>query len=165
MNTSIMRRPFLGVLLILTAFVGVGCNSNVQFGGTVTFSDDGSPVTQGVVVFEKGGYMARGALDEKGAYQLGAETLDGGLQKGDYKVYVTGAVEAVLLEPKKDADGNVLNGYEIPDKKPKGAQIIGDRMLTPTVDPKFCEVKTTPLTVTVDGKQKRFDFKVDRNTP
>ena len=109
--------------------------------------------------------MARGSLDEKGDYQLGADELNGGLQKGDYKVYITGAVQATQLEPEKDADGNALQTVVVPENKPKGAQIIGDRMLVPTIDAKYCDVKTTPLKATVDGKQKRFDFQVERNVP
>ena len=152
-------------LTLLLSSCFIGCNSNVQFGGKATFSDDGAPVATGTVIFEKDGYMARGILDEQGVYKLGAEEIGGGLQKGEYRVYISGAVEAQILEPELDDEGKVMNRVVMPDTIPKGAKIMGDRMLIPTVDPSFCDVKTTPLTVVVDGKNKKFDFQVDRNVP
>jgi len=156
---------FLSASLTLLLCCAFGCSSNVQFGGKVTFSDDDSPVAKGTVIFEKEGYMARGSLDEQGVYKLGAEKIDGGLEKGEYKVYISGAVEAQTLELERDEEGNLTQRVVMPDVVPKGAQILGDKMLVPTVDPSFCDAKTTPLTVSVDGKTKKFDFKVDRNVP
>lgn len=158
-----MRRAFWGVLVASAiSALFVGCGSNVQFGGKVVFSDDKSPVTSGVVIFEKPGYMARGSLDENGNYRLGGEKIGGGLEKGTYKVYISGAVLAEVLETEFDDAGNPT-GVVVPDELPPGAQVIGDRLVTPTIAPEFCDAKTTPLTVEVGGSEKGFDFEVDRN--
>ncbi|MBQ2788784.1 MAG: hypothetical protein IJE97_04050 [Thermoguttaceae bacterium] len=157
------RRNRLGVLAVAAiSALCVGCGSNVKFGGKVVFSDDKSPVTSGVVIFEKPGYMARGALDENGRYDLGGEKIGGGLEKGTYKVYISGAVVAKILETEFDDAGNPT-GVVVPDDLPPGAQVIGDRLVTPTIAPEFCDAKTTPLTVEVGGSEKGFDFEVDRN--
>ncbi|MDO5310067.1 MAG: hypothetical protein Q4G03_11340 [Planctomycetia bacterium] len=156
------RREILLATVLSLILLASGCNSNVQFGGRVSFSDDDSPLTTGTVVLEKDGYMARGALDENGRYQLGAEALGNGLEKGSYRVYVSGATETQRLEPTRDADGNIGNGYEIPKNLPPGAKVLGDRLLTPIIAPEFCDAQTSPLSVEIDSRQKTFDFKVDR---
>lgn len=164
MSEQTTRRAFLGVLVVATAVPSlfVGCGSNVRFGGKVVFSDDKSPVTTGTVIFEKPGYMARGALDENGRYELGGEKIGGGLEKGTYKVYISGAVVTQALETEFDDAGRPVD-VVVPDKLPPGARTMGDRLVAPTIAPEFCDAKTTPLTVEVGGGEKGFDFEVDRN--
>jgi len=77
----------VGVLLV----GATGCgNSQNRLSGTVKF-EDGSPVTQGSVVFLKEGYMARGTIQPDGSYTVGSLTESDGLPNGEYRVYIEGA--------------------------------------------------------------------------
>ena len=52
-----------------------GCGSNIYFGGRVTYSDDGSPLTTGVVCFESTSFLARGenvSLTDNGSRERSA---------------------------------------------------------------------------------------------
>jgi len=81
--------------LILFIFMLTGCGDNVRLRGTVTFSDDGSPLPMGTVNFAKDGYLARGIIKEDGSYVVGSLSSNDGLLPGTYRVYVTGAYREV----------------------------------------------------------------------
>lgn len=153
------------VILLIFLFCLSGCSSNVQLGGRVTHSDDGSPVTQGVVCFETPAFLARGAIDKDGNYQLGTKTTKDGIPKGVYQVYITGTEKVESLADKMtftESGGYVMTSQiDTSD----GSTIMGDRKITPTIDPKYASVKTSDLNVTVDGTIKRFDFEVERFVP
>jgi hypothetical protein len=77
----------VGVLLVGTA--GCGKSQN-RLSGTVKF-EDGTPLSQGSVVFLKEGYMARGSIQSDGSYTVGSLTENDGLPDGEYQVYIEGA--------------------------------------------------------------------------
>ena len=125
---------------LLTALVG--CSPNVGLGGKVTFSDDGSPLAAGTVVFKRGNEISKGRLKPDGTFVIGTMKNNDGLPPGQYMVYITGA-EKVLIP-----------GTE-----------YRDAVMEPLIDPKFTKSDTSGLTVEVDGATKNFDFQVDRYAP
>ena len=135
MKTDIL---FACLVVISATMLGTGCsNGNVSFGGKVTFSDDDSPLTLGTVCFESPTFLGRGELNQDGKYDLGSLSTSDGIPKGTYKVYVTGAAKGGMSD--------------------KGSPI-----LIPIIDPKYVAASTSGLSVTIDGKSKSFDIKVDR---
>ena len=139
------RFTYLFTLAILTAIAGCGTN-NVPFGGTVTFSDDGTPLEVGTVAFTNGVQQARGDLGPGGKFDLGFVKVSDGLPKGTYTVYITGAV--------KQEERVAANARP------------GEKFWTETrlIAPKYNSPDTSGLTVTVDGTTRTFDIKVDRAT-
>ena len=132
-----IQRIFFSTVLLLVIFV-LGCsNGNVRFGGKVTYSDDDSPLTTGTVCFESGTFLGRGELDGNGKYDMGSLSARDGIPKGTYSVYITGAAKGGMNE--------------------RGAPA-----LVPLIDPKYVAGGTSGLTVTIDGKSRSFDIKVDR---
>lgn len=129
------------ICLILGMLV-IGCGKNQKLGGTVTYSDDGSPATTGTVCFVADSYYARGKLDDKGHYQLGTESVGNGIPKGDYKVYIANSQRVT-------GSKSVSGGSSMP-------------IMEETIAPKYRAVGTTDITCTVDGRTRKFDFTVDR---
>jgi hypothetical protein len=108
--------------LALVALLAVGCGSGrYPVGGKVTYPD-GTPVTEGTVVFESkdGGkpVTARGAIGTDGSYTLGTLKPGDGVPAGWYKV---------LVAPKTDP-----NAVDRPSKPP-------------AVDPRYSEFSTSGL--------------------
>ena len=130
----------LGLAVLLTLLLCCGCGSQVPLTGTVTFEDDGSPLTHGIVCFVKPGFFARGALDPNGMYKMSSTGTNDGLPKGTYKIYLVGA-ESVSV----DSGGNST--------------------YTPLVHNRYESVDTSGLEFEVDGKTRRFDFQVERAAP
>ena len=126
------------ILLLLTA---IGCSGNVHLSGTVSYSDDQSPVTGGVVVFEKGGQMSQGEIRANGTYTVFTLGKNDGMPRGDYVVYLTNTDK---VEPRFRPDGTA------------------DRHVTPLVHSKYRDPGTSGLTFKADGKTKKFDITVDR---
>ena len=148
---------YFAVLILLCGMTG--CGSNVKFGGRVTFSDDDSPLTTGMVCFESNSFLARGPLDPDGCYDLGSLTLNDGIPKGEYRVYISGAdavEEATVTHVPGQAE-------YVTSSSVRGA--MAGQIFTPLIDPKFTRGKTSGLTVTIDGSSKKFDFQVDRYQP
>ncbi|MDR2345203.1 MAG: hypothetical protein LBE18_03980 [Planctomycetaceae bacterium] len=77
---------FFFVLLGLFLLIFTGCGSKVTVTGAVTFPD-GSPLTQGFVIFENGMYQVSGAINSDGQYKMG-EQNGNGIKVGDYKVRI-----------------------------------------------------------------------------
>ena len=125
----------------------VGCSSNVPMSGTVTFSDDGSPVPAGTVCFVNDAVYARGQLDQNGRYTLGFKKQGDGVPRGVYGVCVTGAQKELGMS---DEPGSV--------KGSKGGHMMYEEL----VAPKFHSRTASGITCTVDGSTNTFDFKVDR---
>jgi hypothetical protein len=117
---------------------GCGGSGNVPLKGTVTFSDDGSPVPLGVVSFLKDGKIATGMIKENGTYIVGFEKDADGLPPGNYQVSVI-AERSIELEP-----GSGHYRYE---------QLI---------DKKYARPETSELSVEVNAATKTFDIQVDR---
>jgi hypothetical protein len=135
-----MTKKLLPLLALVFIF---GCGSGkVPLGGTVTFSDDGSPVPLGSVSFSTPTFSASGTISVDGTYVIGTDTLSDGIPKGTYEVSVY-------------ADETI----EIPPRTPDGTP---DYKSTSLIDPKYNHGSTSGLTFTVDGKNKKFDIQVDR---
>ena len=119
---------------IFVVFLATGCGSgNVGLRGTVTFSDDGSPLTVGTVGFLKDGKIARGTIKKDGTYIVGFEKETDGLPPGQYNVVITGA--------------------EIP---------IGENLREQLIDKKYSNPDTSELTLEVNASTRVFDVQVDR---
>lgn len=122
------------IILLLVCFIA-GCGSKeVGVQGTVVYSDDGSPVAGGVVIFSTPTFQASGGLNAQGRFTISGNTI--GLPPGTYKVAVSG--------PTEDLDESGLSTYEL-------------------VDPKFSSISTSGIEITVDKNTKNLDIKVDRN--
>jgi hypothetical protein len=130
-----MNKLYQYLALILCVCVLSGCGSKyVQFGGKVVFDDDGTPLTEGVVIFTTETFQAEGRLTENGTYQLGSLTPKDGLPPGTYKVFISGAAEYL-------DNGTVI----------------------PFIHPDYLERTTTPLTCEVSRSGlKSFDIRVPR---
>jgi len=133
-------RLFCCTFVLLTLTLIVGCNGdNVGLKGKVTFSDDGSPVTAGVVTFRKDGQIARGNIKEDGTYVVGFDKVANGLPPGNYQVYISGAHKVV---GRNEATEEAI--YEA------------------LIDKKHESPDTSGLTLEVTASTKTYDIKVDR---
>ena len=151
------KLKYCAALILLCGMIG--CGTNVKFGGRVTYSDDGSPLTTGMVCFESSSFLARGPLNQNGYYDLGSLNLNDGIPKGEYRVYISGADAVEEVEMKQvpgQADYVTSTGM---------SGTMGGKTFTPLIAPKYSEGKTSGLTVTIDGSSKKFDFEVDRYQP
>ena len=134
----IMIKSLWSIGVILLIFLS-GCSNHVPLRGTVTFSDDGSPLPSGSVIFETDSFSAVGPIQPDGTYRLGSLKENDGIPPGTYQVYVQGVVQANLS----------LGGAGAPV-----AELL--------VDPKFTSPKTSGLVFEVTSKNRQFDFSVDR---
>jgi len=122
------------IVLLLLGFV-VGCGSNqVGAGGTVVFSDDGSPVTQGTIIFSTPTFQARSDIDGQGRFTMGSFGAADGLPPGTYNVTI------VSTDAAEDPD----NPYSL-------------------IDLKYSSPRTSGIEITVDKTVKNLEIKVDRN--
>ena len=129
---------FLCVVLVAT----IGCGNKQSLRGTVTFSDDGSPVPTGTVYFSTPTFEATGQIKQDGTYAVSSTGKEDGIPKGQtYTVTVVGVEDEEITQ---DANGNVTS-----------------RKRTPLIDPKYNRKETSGLTFTSDGASK-FDIKLDR---
>jgi len=124
---------------ILLALV-VGCSKNVPLRGTVTFSDDNTPLTAGTVTFRKGdGNIARGRIKEDGTFVVGFEKETNGLPPGQYTVSIS--------------DARVVVGQHLG---------TDDLIWEQLIDMKYERAETSGLTVEVNASTRVFDIQVDR---
>ena len=131
-----MKRTFFIIAFIVLPLLVVGCSDQVQLSGTVTFADDGTPLTVGRVVFESNTLHARGDLDANGRFTLATHKPGDGLPPGMYRVYISGAS---LLE------------------------IRGETVIEiPLIAAKYGSAATSGLEVNVDRRTRTFDIQVDR---
>lgn len=123
-------------VFLLAALVVSGCGQP-KVGGKVVFSDDKTPLSQGVVMFYGDNAVYRGNIKQDGTYTIGTQKANDGLPPGDYTV--------VLRETaKQTSSGN--------DGLPTFEAVT---------DPKYENVETTDLKISVKGSQT-FDIEVDR---
>jgi len=112
----------------------VGCGSGqVPMRGTVVFSDDGSPLTTGTVVFSTPTFQAQGDLDRRGHFIMESYGAKDGLPPGTYHVFIRGAFIYV---------GGTT--YDL-------------------IDPKHTGPATSGIEITVDRTTRNLDITVDRN--
>ncbi|MCL2118818.1 MAG: hypothetical protein FWH27_10380 [Planctomycetaceae bacterium] len=109
----------------------------------MTFSDDDSPLTVGMVCFSTDSFFARGAIRGDGTYTIGSTAQEDGLPPGTYRVSVEGAVK------EKDDGKSQNSGMSLPT-------------MVPAIDPKYSVGKTSGIVAEVTASTKTFDFKVDR---
>ncbi len=133
-------RTGLHSLVVILAIVALGCGdaNRVNVKGTVTFSDDGSPLTRGIVCFDNDKLMARGMLKPDGSYAIGVEKDGRGIPPGAYKVSIFFAQE------------------EIPGGAPYSPRY------KQLIDEKYASRDTSGLGIVVDPSTTHFDIKVDR---
>jgi hypothetical protein len=132
-----MNRTIFLIAVAMLPFFLVGCNNHVFLSGCVTYSDDGTPLEAGTVVFETETFHARGEIGKNGEYTLATVRPEDGLPPGKYKVFVNGAFRVDVK----------------PDRTFTEVQLIAS---------KYASTETSGLEVNVDRSTKRFDFKVDR---
>ncbi|MDR3232281.1 MAG: carboxypeptidase-like regulatory domain-containing protein [Planctomycetaceae bacterium] len=133
------------VFLLILLFVLTGCSQNLKVTGTVTFSDDGSPLPHGAVVFETKAKSFMGRLDKQGRYSIGVEKDGTGIPPGNYKVWLT----STDLEKSDTTD-------------PESESVI----TTQTVDLQYTTPDNSPLSFEVrKNGPRKFDFVVDRPQP
>ena len=131
-----MNRALLFVIVLSLFFVG--CSDHVSLSGRVTYSDDGSPLESGTVVFETKNYFARGEIGKDGKYVMATMRPNDGLPPGQYQVYVNGAYR-----------------YEVPE----GGGLANEILL---ITHKYTSPETSGMVIDVDRSTKKFDFQVDR---
>ena len=131
-----MNKPFFIIAFIVLPLLVIGCSNHVQLSGTVTFSDDGTPLEVGRIVLESDTLHARGDIGAGGRFTMSTSKPGDGLPPGMYRVYISGAS---LLE------------------------IRGETVLEiPLIAAKYANAETSGLEVNVDRNTRTFDIKVDR---
>jgi hypothetical protein len=130
---------FVCILLLSTLF---GCGNKQPLGGRVTYSDDGSPVIEGYVVFTTATFQSRGKINPDGYYKMSSTGNNDGIPPDKYRVYLGGTEEVIVT---KNNDGSIASTKYIP-----------------RVAEKFASPDSSGLNFTVDGTTKTFDIIVDR---
>ncbi len=136
------QNRFVFLLFFLLAMT-VGCSENVSLSGRVTFSDDGTPLTHGTVVFDSGSFLARGTINKEGYFNVGSEKATNGIPPGTYKITLT----------------NTDESREVPDRGMPGSM---RRISIPVIHQKYSRSTTSGLEITIDKNTKDFSFQVDR---
>lgn len=126
--------------LVCALVLLVGCSKKQPLGGKVVYSDN-EPVTKGVVVFQTPTFVAQGKIQNDGTYVVGTDKMTDGIPKGEYEITVLGT-EDVAYKPGRD-------NAPMP-------------VLTPTIDAKYTDPKTSGLKFIADGKTRKFNIQVDR---
>ena len=137
-----MTKQLLLSLVLVSVVLVLGCSNKQSLSGTVTFSDDGSPVPTGMVLFHTPSHTARGAIMSGGTYTVGTDAMADGISKGTYHVTVH-ADEATTIET------------------PTTITIVH----RPLIHSRYGNPSTSGLTFTADGKTRTFDIVVDRHEP
>jgi hypothetical protein len=135
-KTSRAWRVWAALLLL---GLGAGCGSGLQpVRGKVTYPD-GTPVTEGTVVFEsteaEKAVTARGQIQPDGSYELGTHRPGDGAPPGKYRV---------LVAPKNDP-----NAVDKPQRPP-------------AFDPRFAAFNTSELVFEVKSGANEFPIQVTR---
>jgi len=141
---------FSSFCLLVMALIALGCNGNVKVKGTVTL-EDGTPLQSGRVIFEQENFSAVGAI-ENGKYQMGTKKENDGVPKGDYVVYINGA-----MKPGEAID--VANGI---DSQTGSQNIMQLTTFSPLVAKEYTEYQTSPLRCSVKNSMT-FDIVVPAN--
>jgi hypothetical protein len=135
----IMRATCSSIFAVLFCLALSGCGNRVNLQGKVTFSDDGSPLTCGMVLFDDGQIVARGPIGSDGTYAVGVERDNDGIPPGTYKVSIVDAAETI----------------------PSGSEYVPPSYKK-LIDDKYFFAESSELQVTVEPSTKRFDIVVDR---
>ncbi|MDO4587341.1 MAG: hypothetical protein Q4C95_08595 [Planctomycetia bacterium] len=133
--------------LIALVCLATGCNGNVKVSGTVKL-EDGTPIQSGRVIFEQDTFSAVGAI-ENGKYQMGTLKENDGLPRGEYIVYINGAM-------KPGEQFEVANGI---NSETGQANMVQMTTFSPLVAKEYTEVQSSPLRCKVE-KSMTFDIVV-----
>ncbi|MDR1958648.1 MAG: hypothetical protein LBQ54_06350 [Planctomycetaceae bacterium] len=140
-------------LRLFVIFLGMtvfpGCGSNIPLSGKIIY-EDGTPLKTGMLNFASETTLSRAKIQPDGSYVVGTSKEKDGLPEGKYKVYITGAEEAV---------------------EPKNAPVKYDSMGTPVtvmgryrqlVNRKYLTADKTPLVCDVPAPKNRFDITIEK---
>ena len=127
-------------IVVVVALVALGCGdaNRVNVRGKVTFSDDGSPLTRGIVCVDNDKVMARGTVQPDGSYAIGVEKDGRGIPPGSYKVSILFAQE------------------EIPGGAPYSPRY------NKLIDDKYASRHTSGIELVIEPSTTLFDITVDR---
>ena len=135
-----MNRKIVSLIIVLLPLFLIGCGTgHVSLSGRVTYSDDGSPLEAGTVIFQPvvgaDKFYARGEIGQDGKYVVATYNPKDGLPPGEYQIFVNGATRN---------EGN------------KGQFVI------PLISSKYTAAETSELVLDINRSTKTFDFSVDR---
>jgi len=139
---------FLCSLFVLLA----GCGNHQKLGGQVVFPDD-EPLKTGIIYFSKSDFLARAFIKQDGTYDVGSLAAKDGLPPGTYKVFISGAMEAIEIEQKSNTPTKVNEMGESASVYTEGFK--------PLIAQKYTSEQTTPLSITIPG-EKTFKITVER---
>jgi len=133
-------------LFLTFALIGfmtmVGCGGKQQLTGTVTFSDDNTPLDRGAVYFSTPTFEAMGVIKSDGTYTVSSTGDRDGIPKGQtFAVTIVGVDDVQTF---RASDGTT------------------DSTRTSLIDPKYGRAETSGLTFTSDGRTRTFNIQVDR---
>ncbi|MDR2440701.1 MAG: carboxypeptidase-like regulatory domain-containing protein [Planctomycetaceae bacterium] len=134
------RFILIGMCLFVLTFTACG-SGLCSLRGKVTFSDDGTPLPCGTVLFENESTRSKGKVNSDGTYIVGTLSNTDGIPAGTYKVSVT--------ETYKPLKNTGSNDMDVPQSES-------------LIDAKYANASTSGLSITVDPKTKVFDITVDR---
>ena len=120
--------------ILFSMVIASGCGQP-KINGKVVFSDDESPVTQGVVIFHGDHGIARGEIQKDGRFVVSSIKKNDGLPPGKYRISIK--------ETQIDISGGGLPTYKN------------------VIDKKYESPDTSGLTLDVQ-KSQTFDIKVER---
>jgi len=151
----IMNKNYLTIsvsVLLLIVAVTVGCG-DPKVTGKVMFPD-GTPLTTGVVMFQKENFIASGNIQKDGTYSAGKLKDGDGLPPGQYQVFINGASTYDTAELER------LTNEAASSDKP----VFQTPRPTDLVDTKYMSPQSSGLTVEVNGRTK-FDITVEPPQP
>ena len=139
---SIKLYEFATVMFFIALSAGCG-GSNCSVTGTVTFPD-GSPLTEGEVLFESPVLMSKGVIQKNGTYAMSTGELKG-VPKGTYQVTISVPMEQVISSGIEGKPPTIIP-LDIP---------IARKFFSPATSGLTCEVKgRTKYDIKVEAPEK-----------
>lgn len=149
---SLATFGMVAAALVMAGCGGGGAKDTYKVTGKVTFSD-GSPLTQGIVVFANPDGVAMGKIQSDGSYSLGSYGSSDGAPAAEYVVYVSGPI----FGPPE--------GVESAERAKKGAEmymeVSKDSYGEALVHRKFSDPNTSKLKCSVSAATT-FDITVEK---
>ena len=132
-----MKKNSILFALSLSLLLFAGCgDGKVGLKGKVVFSDDGSPLPTGMVIFETDTYLARGMIEPDGTFVVSSSKVNDGLPPGTYRVSIDRAQHVSM----------------------RGETEI----IEPLIASKFASGTTSGITIEVKPSMKPIEIQVDR---
>ncbi|MDR2757284.1 MAG: hypothetical protein LBC20_16420 [Planctomycetaceae bacterium] len=127
-------------LLLFCVIYESGCNAGkIPLKGKITFSDDGSPLTRGIIVFSSPTFQAYGDIQSDGTFRVSSTGKYDGLPPGEYGIHI---INTSVAKEGSNSDN--------PD-----AWIF-------LVDEKYDSAQTSGLKLKIDSQIQNYDIVVDR---